>query len=260
MKIIKLFSIPLILFPILLQAQVTYIAHRGASHLAPENTSAAINLAWELGSKAAECDVLLTKDKKIVVFHDKNTIRLCGKSCNIRKKNYKDLKNLPVRLNSNNLPQYRGETIPLLQDILQTVPDSTTLVIEIKCGSEILNPMKEILGKHWKSGKIVFIAFDYETIMTMKKAFPKVPCYFLAHLKGNISKHFDELIKGPLDGVDLNHGIVSRKLVNRFKKHGKTTWCYTVNGIKEALRMKACGVTGITTNRPKWLKEQVLRK
>ena len=34
----------------LAQGQVEFIAHRGASYLAPENTIASDKLAWELGS------------------------------------------------------------------------------------------------------------------------------------------------------------------------------------------------------------------
>jgi glycerophosphoryl diester phosphodiesterase len=246
-----------LLFSFCLNAQVSYVAHRGASHLAPENTRASINLAWELGSKAAECDVLLTKDKQIVIFHDKNTSRLCGKKYKIKDHNYSDIKDLPIRLSRNNLPKYKGETIPLLQDLLDDLPDSVTLVIEIKCGKEILEPIGRVLKQHWKSGKIAFIGFGYETILALKQSFPNVPCYFLAYTRGPINKRFEELTQGPLDGINLNHNIINKKLVKRFKDFGKATWCYTVNQPKRALRLKAYGVTGITTNRPKWLKDNV---
>ena len=88
----KLLSACLFL-PLLLHAQLSYVAHRGASFLAPENTCASINLAWKLGVKAAECDVMITKDSQVVVFHDKNTARLLGK-------NYKWRLYLPFRYGS----------------------------------------------------------------------------------------------------------------------------------------------------------------
>ena len=55
-----------------------FVGHRGASYLAPENTLASIKLAWELGADAAECDVMLSSDNRVVVFHDKNTKKLTG--------------------------------------------------------------------------------------------------------------------------------------------------------------------------------------
>ena len=38
------------------------IAHRGASYDAPENTLAAVNLAWQQGADAVEVDVHLSRD------------------------------------------------------------------------------------------------------------------------------------------------------------------------------------------------------
>ena len=41
------------------------IAHRGASHLAPENTLTSFRLAKTLGADGFECDVQLTKDRHL---------------------------------------------------------------------------------------------------------------------------------------------------------------------------------------------------
>ena len=57
---------------------LTFVAHRGASYLAPENTLASIQLAWDLGADAAECDVMLSSDHRVLLFHDQNTKKLCG--------------------------------------------------------------------------------------------------------------------------------------------------------------------------------------
>lgn len=51
-------------------SNVTVIAHRGASAYAPENTFAAFDKAQDLGAVAAETDVQLSKDGKLVIFHD----------------------------------------------------------------------------------------------------------------------------------------------------------------------------------------------
>ena len=46
------------------------IAHRGASHLAPENTLTAFRLAASLGVDGIEFDTLLTADGHLVVHHE----------------------------------------------------------------------------------------------------------------------------------------------------------------------------------------------
>lgn len=45
-------------------------AHREASEYAPENTISAFNMALQLGANGIELDLQITKDGKIVIFHD----------------------------------------------------------------------------------------------------------------------------------------------------------------------------------------------
>src|SRR5678816_1671642 len=51
------------------------IGHRGASADAPENTLASMKLGWEQGADAVELDLWLSKDGKLIVFHDADTKR-----------------------------------------------------------------------------------------------------------------------------------------------------------------------------------------
>ena len=61
----------------------------------PENTLASIKLAWELGADAAECDVRLSSDNQVVVFHDKNSKKLTGESHVVAEPPWKRCKILP---------------------------------------------------------------------------------------------------------------------------------------------------------------------
>src|SRR5688500_15634289 len=54
-------------------------ARRGASALAPENTLAAFDLARTGGADGIELDVRLARDGTVVVFHDRDLMRLCGR-------------------------------------------------------------------------------------------------------------------------------------------------------------------------------------
>ena len=46
------------------------VAHRGASGDAPENTMAALRLAYDLGAEGYETDLHMTRDGEIVLLHD----------------------------------------------------------------------------------------------------------------------------------------------------------------------------------------------
>lgn len=237
--------------------EMLFVAHRGASYLAPENTLASIRLAWELGADAAECDVMLTSDQQVILFHDNTTARLTGEDHVIRETSWEVLRNLAIRLKESNLRKYEGEGIPLLEEVLQTIPEDRLLVIEIKTGPEILPHLQQVVEEQWKSGRISFICFDLETILAAKSLFPGVPCYFLSTFRSGVNRHFDEIIQGRLDGVDVRYRAINRKLVSRCRAADLQVWCWTVNEPGAAGKMKALGVGAITTDRPKWLKEQI---
>jgi glycerophosphoryl diester phosphodiesterase len=55
-----------------------FVAHRGASIEAQENTLEALRLGARLGAYACECDIRVTKDKSYVLFHDSDLARLTG--------------------------------------------------------------------------------------------------------------------------------------------------------------------------------------
>jgi glycerophosphoryl diester phosphodiesterase len=234
-----------------------YVGHRGASYLAPENTLASIRLAWDLGAEGAECDVMLTADKKVILFHDKNTKKLTGESLTVKESCWEQLKTLEIIPRETNRQEYSHETIPLLKDVLAVIPPDRMLVIEIKTGPEILPHLQELIAQHWKSGKISFIAFDYETIKQAKSLYPDVPCYYLSSLKADINKRFDALIEHGLDGVDLRHNIIDRELVERCHESGLDVWCWTVNDPETARKMKEYGVSAVTTDRPAWLRNKL---
>lgn len=106
-----------------------YIAHRGLyGKNIPENSIPAFVRAAEKGF-AAELDVRLSKDGKIVVFHDSDLMRMCGVEGRISDFTYRQL--TAFRLGNSN------ERIPLLKDVLKAVNGRIPLLIEIKDGSPV---------------------------------------------------------------------------------------------------------------------------
>ena len=102
------------------QRAVEIVAHRGASFLAPENTLAAVRLAWDQGADAVEIDVHLSKDNRIVAIHDSCTTRTAGTTHHIAETRSSRLRRLNVgRLGG---PKSAHERIPYLEEILRTVP------------------------------------------------------------------------------------------------------------------------------------------
>jgi glycerophosphoryl diester phosphodiesterase len=122
---------------------VEIIGHRGASHDAPENTLASIRLAWKQNADASETDVHLTKDGQIVVIHDFNTRRVGGRNRKVVDQTLAELKQLDVGRWKGE--QWAGERIPTLAEYLAAIPDGKRLLIEIKCGPEIVPRLVQVI-------------------------------------------------------------------------------------------------------------------
>jgi glycerophosphoryl diester phosphodiesterase len=235
--------------------KVQIIAHRGASFIAPENTVASAKLAWEQGADAVESDIYLSKDNKIIVCHDGNTKRTSGKDYIIKETISDTLRKLDA--GSFKDEKYKGEKIPFLEELLRTVPAGKELVVEIKCGSEILPYLKEIISTDGRNKKIVFIGFDFQTISDTKKVFPGNACYWLCSNSDLMNKNINLVSKAGLNGLSLSYNIIDEKAVGLVKQLNLELFAWTVDSPEEAKRLISLGVKGITTNRPGWLKDQI---
>lgn len=250
-------SIVLMSFSLGLFAQQTFIAHRGASYLAPENTVAAANLAWELGADAVEIDVYLTKDNRVMALHDKDTKRTTGGKQNLAVKDTPSLVLRDLDVGSWKDPKYKGEKIPFISEIIETVPEGKKLVVEIKTGSEILPHLKREIEKSGKLEQMIFICFGWETILDTKNLFPDNACYWLSSSKQGLTKKMQEAAEAGLEGVNLNYKIIDEEVIQLAKELNLEVLTWTVNDPEIAKQMTDLGVTAITTDRPKWLKEEM---
>ena len=239
-----------------LNGQVQYIGHRGASFDAPENTVASAKLAWEMGADAVEADIYLAKDNRIMVIHDSETKRTChGKNYTIKDTPSILLRDLDAGIWKGE--NFKGEKIPFISEIIETVPKGKKLVIEIKCSEDVLPFLRKVVEKSGKETSLIFISFDWEVILKTKEEFPGNPCYWLSGTKNGLRKRMEQAVTAGLTGVDLKSSVIDEEVMAWAKELKLDVVAYTVDDPKEAKRLIALGVDKITTNRPKWLKEQV---
>ncbi len=236
-------------------SQVKIIAHRGASVLAPENTVASAKLAWESGADAVECDIWLSEDNKIICIHDGNAKRTTGQDFKVSETDSKVLRKLDA--GSFKDKKYKGEKLPLLKEIIKTVPDGKELVIELKCKSEILPYMKKEIEKNHKNRSFTFICFNFQTISDTKVIFPENSCYWLCSNAALLEANFSKVAEANLEGVSLGYAIINEKVMEKADSLNLEVYSWTVDDPQEARRLISLGVKGITTNRPGWLNEHI---
>lgn len=257
-EVVNFFCYPL-LFTLLMcntgKAQVEFIAHRGASYLAPENTIASAKLGWELGAESVEVDIHLSKDNRVMVIHDSDTKKVSGKYLKVSKTNSQVLRKLDVGTFKDE--KYKDEIIPFLEEVIEIIPPDRKLVIELKSRKEVIPWMKKAIDKCGKLEQIIFICFNWETIVETKQTFPENACYWLCNNQKELMKKINEVPKAGLEGLDLKHSIIDKKVMDQANKLGLKVLAYTVNNPLEAKRLINLGVTGITTDRPGWLKDKI---
>ena len=246
----------ILLFVYQVSAQPMIIAHRGASFDAPENTLAAVHLAWQQGADAVEVDVHLSADNRIMVIHDKDTKRTSGIDLKIKESSSSDLRKLDV--GSFKSKEFKGEQIPFLEEVIETIPKGKRLFVEIKSDETMLPVLKTLLEKSAKSGQIIIIGFDFETVERAKSMMPGIPVYWLKFSLIRYSKGIIARVKeAGLDGLNLHHRNISKKFASKAKESGLGLYTWTVDDPKEAIRLQSISIDGITTNRPFWLKQKM---
>jgi glycerophosphoryl diester phosphodiesterase len=245
---------------------VEIIAHRGASHDAPENTLSSVRLAWRRGAPSVEVDVFLSRDNQVIVYHDKTTKRIGGRDRPVTDQTLEELHQLDV--GSWKHDKYADERIPTLGQVLKTVPRGGRIYIEIKDNPRIV-PYVTSLLKTWKhtADRAVVIAFSYDVVLAMKKAMPDLPIYWLISFKrGDESQPWkpdpDSVIQKTLDanvaGISINMSdLITPDLVQRVHDRGLGFYVWTVDDPADGQRLLDAGVDGITTNRPRWFAQQL---
>jgi len=234
-----------------LAGHVKIVAHRGASHLAPENTLASVELAWQLAADAVEVDVHLTQDGRIVAIHDPTTDRTAGLHLEVAATDSSHLRRLDVRRYKH--PRFPGERIPYLEEVLQTVPPGRQLFVETKCGPEILPSLAKAIAGSGKRSQIVLIGFDLDTMGAAKKMMPDVPALWLCDKRLFVSYGRSLAARakaGGVDGLNVHWSGITRRFIRAVKAVGLQLYVWTVDDVAQAVRLKALGADGITTNRP----------
>ncbi|MBL9189210.1 MAG: glycerophosphodiester phosphodiesterase [Opitutaceae bacterium] len=243
------------------------VAHRGASHDAPENTVAAAKLAWAQGADAVEIDIWLSKDGEAVVMHDATTKRTAGKDAPVVAQTLAELRQLDAGSWKN--PTFAREKVPTLDELLATLPrePGKRIFIEIKTGPEIVPAMVAAIRRaRLTPAQTVIISFKYDSLVASKKALPDYAALWLLGKPSTDPKKksptLDEVIRdcraAQLDGLDLNHGWpLDSAAVKKIRDAKLQLHVWTVDDLAIARHWTALGVDSITTNRPGWLREQL---
>jgi len=140
-------------------------AHRGlhSGSAVPENSLAAFAAAVDFGA-GIECDLRLTADDRIVVFHDPDARRLCASPLKISRSRWKDLGGLRIS----------GHPIPTLEALLETVAGRVPLLLEIKVEGDVRRWAPALRCELAGYSNFGLLSFDPKLIRWLKRKMPGV--------------------------------------------------------------------------------------
>jgi glycerophosphoryl diester phosphodiesterase len=244
------------------------VAHRGASHLAPENTIPAFELAWEQDADTIEADFHLSKDGVVVAHHDKSTKKTARVDRLVAEQTLEELRQHDVGLWKGR--QWIDTRIPTMAEVLATVPEDGRILIELKGDQRILEPLARILETQpIPFDRLTIICFKADAIAWCKQRLPAIDAYWLTDFDddedGGWTPTLEEIIETATrigaDGVDVQAraDIVDADFVRALHAQRLDVHVWTVNDVGLARRMAYAGVDGITTDRPGWLRERLRR-
>ena len=228
-------------------------AHRGASHVAPENTLAAMSAAVEAGAEFAELDVHLTRDGEVVLMHDGTLDRTTNGTGEIWDYTLDELRALDA--GSWFSEEFGGEPVPTLREVIKFAMGRLKLNIEIKVSREepdIAAAVVSVIRAEECGTNCMVTSFSRETVEEVKRIAPDIRTGFIFG-----RDYPDDVLDGDWEVLSCNHEVVDSAFVARAKASGKSVHVWTVNDRATMMRLIGLGVDGIITNRPALLREVI---
>lgn len=218
------------------------IAHRGASGHAPENTLMSVNTALAMGAAWIEVDVYLAEGQ-LVVIHDRRLERTTNGTGDVTEKSLSYLRALDAG---------KGEKIPLLKEVIDTVAGRAGINIELK-GPGTAKPTARLLMTYIAHdarlvNRFIISSFDHPQLVTVKTLTPNILTGANIYGRPLHGAKFAERLG--VSSVHMHANFVNRAFVEDAHRRGFKVFVFTVNYIDEFIRMQDLKVDGIFTNYP----------
>ncbi len=150
------------------------LGHRGASADFPENTREAFAGAVAQGADGVELDVMRCGTGELVVCHDEELSRLANKRWVVERTPWWKLKQADV----GSALGFRPARIPLLEEVLETVPKRCLVNIELKCivadDRGLAVEVGRLLERREEAERIMVSSFNPLCLIRLARAFPEV--------------------------------------------------------------------------------------
>jgi glycerophosphoryl diester phosphodiesterase len=214
-------------------------AHRGSSADHPENTRAAFLAAIDDGADGFECDLRLTKDGQVIIWHDSNMLRMANHKAVVAYTNYSEL----IEIYPN---------LMLLSELLEIADkNKKALALETKhpvpSGNDVENKILELL-KPYKDLEIALLSFSWMAIEKVVRSDINLETVALVNTFNSPIMNRFSSAKSFAPGINeiRNHP----EMVAKYQSEGKRVFVWTVNEVQDLKLCAELGVDVVITDMP----------
>jgi glycerophosphoryl diester phosphodiesterase len=228
-----------------LERPIAVTAHRGASIAAPENTMAAFRAAMDAGADYAELDVQLTRDRRLVVLHDADLMRMGGDPRRVAASTLAELQ--AVDVGSRYGAAFAGERVPSLEQVIAAVRGRMKINVELKYNvpdPDLAPAVVDLLRREDFLDEVVITSLDYAALRRVKELEPRLRT---GHI---VTAAVGDVTRSQADFLSLNLARATPLLLRRARRAGKDVHVWTVNHPDVMLRMVERGVANVITDDP----------
>lgn len=228
-----------------------FIAHRGASAHAPENTIVAYQLAADAGFGWIEVDSQLSRDGRAVMMHDPSVDRTTDGHGHVCSLDFAALRDLDA---GRSRPDHGHVQIPTLEETIACVLDRDLgLVLEIKpiWGADIEHgrAIARVVEAMWPrdNDKLVVSSFSASCLLAFRRTAPWVSLALAADVVVANPQDYIEMLG--ISAFHLNYQFALDQGIDGLLATGAHVAVATVNDVETASKLLARGVHGVMTDR-----------
>lgn len=204
----------------------------------------------ELGAAMIECDLQLTADGHVVVFHDWTVDRTSDGTGTLRELSLDTLRALDAGAWKD--ARFAGERIPTLAEVLDATAGRVELNLELKSrGGERLLALSSLAAVEAAGalGRVLFSSFDMDLLARLREASPTARIAVLWH-EPDIAGAFAHAAGLGAEALHPWEAIVAPGLVAEAHGRGLAVNAWTVNPVERMLDLVGMGIDGIISDHP----------
>ena len=227
------------------------IAHRGDVTNAPENTVPAFRKALELGADGIELDVRLTKDEKLVVFHDRCLDRTSNGKGPVNHCTQDEVRTLDA--GSWFDPEFHGERPPTLDEVFESLPVDFLINVEMKVIMKgmrlIAHKVAGVIRRHARWESTLVASFNPISLWELKKTEPRIMRGYIwsrRHPFPIRSRIFSPLVQA--DWYDPANDSYNPRLHRRFQSGGARVLAWDLDFDRDMEKMAAVRLDAVVTD------------